>query len=190
MSQKAKTAIRIILAVIVFLIFFNVWKKLDRYRTYPLNPRVQTPENITNSEKGLNIIGDTSCQEQTSSAINLLKNKSPRDYQKVLKHLGTIECINSGSVVYPWQNPPLFRVGRETSNAGIFWYASVLVHETCHIELYSKGLAWKGEGPEKTCLEIQYDALVKIGANKDLLDYARNIINSEWWKQAPENSWY
>lgn len=183
-------AIIIILAVATLLIFFNVWKPSNRYGTYLLSPRVQTTNRITSSENGLNIVGNDSCKEQTGSAINLLKDKSPRDYQRLLKHLGTIECINSGSAVYPWQNPPLFRVGRETINAGVFWYASVLVHETCHIELYSKGLVWQGEGPEKMCLEIQYDALVKIGANKDLLDYARNIINSEWWKQAPENSWY
>ena len=190
MGQKAKIAIAIILVVISFLIFFNVWQQSDRHGVYSSDSGVKPLENTTNREGRFNIIGDDSCKESTNSAINFLKDKSPKDYQMALKYLGTIECIDSGSVVYPWQNPPIFRVGRETINTGIFWYASVLVHEACHIELYSKGLTWKGEGPEKMCLEIQYDALVKIGANKDLLDYARGIINSEWWKNAPEGSWY
>lgn len=185
-----KTKILFLLLLVVFLVILFV---THRRQAGPDNSDLISTK-ILNSDlighNNLKVIGDISCKENTRSALELLKNGVPRYYDRVIRYIGTIECIVSGSVVYPWQNPPLFRVGKETVNAGTFWYASVLVHEACHIELYSKGLTWKGEVPEKTCLEMQYSFLVKVGADKGLLDYTRDIINSEWWKNAPEGSWY
>lgn len=151
--------------------------------------------------KPIKITGDSTCITKTNQALTLLKNKAIVHYNIIIKFVGTIQCVNSGSGMYAWENPPRYVVGKATVNAGTIWYAGTLVHDACHSKEYHDYLlthpgstvpsnVYTGKSAEALCLNAQYDALVKIGATKSTLDYVKNIINSNYWNVPYSGRWW
>jgi len=138
----------------------------------------------------IKIEGDQTCQEQTIEALNLLQTKAPVHYKTVTHYIGVIECIAQGSAMLAYEKPPRFQVGAATSGAGAIWYAGTIAHDSCHSKLYHEGKDWIGKEAEATCLDVQYDALSKIGASQDTLDYVKNLINTEYWNVPYEERWW
>lgn len=103
--------------------------------------------------------------------------------------------------MYAWEKPPRYQVGKETRNAGTIWYAGTIAHDSCHSKLYIDYLVsnpsnsvpnevWTGREAEEQCLDVQYDALAKIGADQNTLDYVQNVINTEYWNVDYNNRWW
>jgi hypothetical protein len=149
----------------------------------------------------ISIKGDENCKVKTQDALNLLDSKASTYYQTVVKYVGIIECTEKGSGMYAWEDPPRYQVGRLTYEASTIWYAGTIVHDSCHSKLYSDNLLnnhpvgepaiqWTGEDAERKCINTQYDALVKIGADSATLDYVRGSIDSKYWEISPTERWW
>lgn len=149
----------------------------------------------------IKIKGDKNCVEKTQEALGLLQSKVADHYNTVDKYVAIIECTTQGSGMYAWETPPRYQVGKATIEAGTIWYAGTIIHDSCHSKQYHDYLSannsatvpdkvWTGKEAEKQCLDIQYDALSRIGADQSTLDYVKNIINSQYWDVSYNNRWW
>lgn len=139
------------------------------------------------------IIGDSACVSQTKEALNLLKRKIPNHYNIANQYVGIIRCVERGSAMFTHLDPPEYRVGRRTREAGAIWYSSTIVHDACHSKQYHDYLAihsvtyvpddvYIGREPELQCLAAQYNALKGVDAPDHMLEYVRESIESEYWE--------
>ncbi|MBS3163635.1 hypothetical protein J4427_03010 [Candidatus Woesearchaeota archaeon] len=151
--------------------------------------------------KPIKIVGDSDCVLKTNQALTLLKKEARVHYNVVTKSVGVIKCVDKGFGIYVGINPPKYVVGKATINAGTIWYASTIVHDACHSKQYHDYRVdhpyatvplkiYTGKNAEALCLNAQYDALVKIGANQIILDHIKNIINSEYWEIPKKDRWW
>lgn len=170
----------------------------------PIESQSCTPEIVKTKSLGpfeINIIGDSDCITKTNQALELLKNKAPVHYDVIIKYVAIIECSESGSGMYAWEDPPRYKVGKETIDAGTIWYSGTIAHDACHSKQYhdyllnnpSKSVpssVYTGKNAEAQCLDVQYDALSKIGATQGTLDYITHIIDSEYWNVKYSDRWW
>lgn len=149
----------------------------------------------------LSIKGDRDCIVNTNQALDLLKNKAKEYYDLVNKYIGVIDCKEQGSGMAAYEKPPRFIAGRATRDAGEIWYAGSIVHDSCHSRQYNDYLlksllktvpdnVWTGKNAEKECLDIQYEALKKIGASQVTLDSVRNALNTNYWEVDYSQRWW
>lgn len=147
------------------------------------------------------IIGNADCVGQTNSALTILQKKSSEDYEKTAKNIGVVECAGNGSGVFIFENPARFKVGRATYQADPFWYASVLLHESCHVDQYRNYFfsrpgervpsdIFSGADAENECLLAQYDCLVRLEAGQSLLEYVKKIAETSYWDVPAEKRWW
>lgn len=169
-----------------------------------LQPVVSPTSTVKTTPKDTHVIkvkGDENCIAKTNEALNLLQSKAQVHYNVVIKYVGVIECANQGSGMYAYESPPRYQVGKATYEAGMIWYAGTITHDSCHSKQYHDYLSinnsasvpsevWIGKKAERQCLDVQYDALIKIGADQNILDYVKNIINSEYWNVNYDNRWW
>ncbi|PJE65483.1 hypothetical protein COU91_01390 [Candidatus Saccharibacteria bacterium CG10_big_fil_rev_8_21_14_0_10_47_8] len=149
----------------------------------------------------IHIRGDAACQSSTLEALQLLSQKAAVHYSTVVKYIGIIECVPSGSGIYAYESPTRYVVGDATRNGGTVWYAGTIAHDAGHSKLYNDYLAshpgqpvpndvWIGESAEVSCLNAQYDALTKIGASQYQLDYVQNVINTQYYSIPYDQRWW
>ncbi|HUW21108.1 MAG TPA: hypothetical protein VMW41_00395 [Candidatus Bathyarchaeia archaeon] len=149
----------------------------------------------------IQIIGDDDCVAKTNQALNLLEKKADSHYEVVIRYIGAIECVESGSGMFVWQDPPLFKAGKITINEGTIWYAGTIAHDSCHSKQYHDYLLsnspgsvpseiYQGRTAESQCLDVQHDALTKIGANQSYIDYIKNVIETEYWDVDYGERWW
>ena len=135
----------------------------------------------------IEIIGDDGCISKTNQALDLLRNKARIHYDTIVKYVGIIECTEFQSGMHVWENPPRFQVGKATVDAGIIWYTGAIAHDACHFAQYHDYLlenplidvpleVYTGRNAEAQCLAVQYDALNKIGATQETLDYIALVL--------------
>jgi len=147
------------------------------------------------------VSGDDICRKNSKEALKILHGKDKENFDLVVSNLGKIECAVSGSGVYPWEDPPRFKVGVATSNAEPVWFASVLVHESCHIGQFEIAAGknpgsdvpeeeYFGEKAEKECLDIQLGTLKKLGASRSKIEYMMNIADSRYWLTDIGQRWW
>ncbi len=138
------------------------------------------------------ISGDSICVSQTEKALNLLKREVPNHFGIANQYIGEIRCVESGSGMAAWSKPPVFLAGKKTVEAGTIWYAGTIIHDACHSKQYHDYLAmnsvsstpgevYSGREAETQCLAAQLDAIRGIGAPPHMLDYVREVIESEYW---------
>ena len=150
---------------------------------------------------GITVIGSEDFKNKTKLAFSLLYDKARNYYDMVLKYVGIIEYADKGSGIYAWENPPRYKVGKATVDTGTIWYAGTIVHDATHSKLYNDYLAtypsesvpediYSGEKAEAICLNVQYDALSKIGADQETLDYVKNAINTKYWEIPYNERWW
>ncbi|OGD32111.1 hypothetical protein A3C91_00735 [Candidatus Azambacteria bacterium RIFCSPHIGHO2_02_FULL_52_12] len=175
-NMRMKYILIVVILTIPVFVFLSDKRLPDR--------GIGTSEGYFQKKTSITVLGDENCKEKTQEALDLLREKSAGDYAAVMDTMGAIRCIQSGSLVFPWQSPPTFEVGEETLNSGSLWYASVLSHETCHIQQFFRKEQWQGAHAEEYCLHKQYDVLVSLGADQEILDYTKNIISSKWWEKS------
>lgn len=165
----------------------------SRVSTSPTaSPKFETP---------ITIKGDAECVSQTEAALKLLQDKAPLHYANILKTVGVIECADAGSGMYAYENPPRYKVGTATRDAGTVWYAGTIAHDANHSKLYHDYLSshpsesvpddiWTGASAEAQCLDVQYDALSKMGAEQSVLDHVKNSKDSEYWNVPYADRWW
>ncbi len=149
----------------------------------------------------MRIVGDDTCLNQTTAALGVLQSEAEVHHDVVIKNIGVIECVEFGSGMFAWEDPPRYAVGEATRDAGTIWYAGTIVHDACHSKQYRDYLldspcgpvpsdVFTGKEAEAQCLDAQYDALTKIGASQETLDYLKTIIDSEYWDVDYADRWW
>lgn len=138
----------------------------------------------------IEIRGDETCLSQTNEALALLQSRAETHYNVAMQYIGILECAEQGSGIYVWENPPRYKAGRSTREADSLWYASTFAHEACHAKQYQEGRNYSGREGEAECLNVQADALEKLGASQSTLDYIRNVINTEYWEVPYSERWW
>ena len=156
-------------------------------------PSPTVPPSPTASPSEITIVGDTDCVSLTREALDLLRESAEDHHDVVVNYVGVIQCAESGSGMYAWEDPPRFQVGRATMEAGAVWYAGSIAHDACHARLYQDYAlshpsspvpdgVWTGETAEAQCLDVQYEALGQMGASQDTLDYVKAAIDTGYWE--------
>lgn len=137
--------------------------------------------------------GDSDCKKKTEEALSLLEKKAFEDYTTVRKYIGIIDCVEKGSGMFAYETPPRYQVGKKTYYySDALWYAGTIVHDACHSKLYNDYRTqhpftsvppnvWMGKNAEEKCLDIQYEASKKIGADEETLSTIKNAINTNYW---------
>jgi len=144
----------------------------------------------------IKIIGSQSCQVDTKKALDLIKEKAPEEYIFVNKYIGAIECKSQGSGMYASENPPRFQVGDATRQTSTLWYASAIIHDSCHSKQYQDRKNDKTprnqeelkRQSEEECLTFQAQAIKKMGGSQELVNYVKNQINTNYWN-TENRSW-
>lgn len=85
-------------------------------------------------------------------------------------------------------NPPRYDVSDITAFYSVTWYASTIVHDATHSQLYNEYASengtpvpddvWTGRKAEVTCCNRQYEAMKAIGSPSYELDYLWSLITS------------
>lgn len=132
--------------------------------------------------------GDDTCRQQAQSAMDLLYYEAKSYYEFFTSYIGIIDCTPDQSGVYVTENPARFEAGWPTRSAGQHWFASVLVHEACHVWQYQRYGAmpvpveeYYGRDAETECTQVQKEAAVTFGADQDLIDYMDEVLEFAWW---------
>jgi len=171
------------------------------HKTQPKAPESETIKRKTKDPYQIKIVGDNNCKSKTNQSLSILKSKAEVHYSVVINNVGIIECSESGSGIYVWEEPPRYKVGQATMDTGTIWYAGTIVHEACHSKQYHDYLfdnstsyvpsnVYSGKSAEAQCLDAQYDSLVYLEASQGTLDYVKNIINSEYWDVDYSDRWW
>ncbi len=158
-------------------------------------------KDLTTRKCSIEIIGNDDCVFKTNQALDLLRNKAKIHYNTIVKYIGIIECTESQSGMHVWEDLPRYQVGKATVDVGTIWYAGTIAHDACHSKQYHDYLfnnpsssvpsdVYTGRIAEAQCLDVQYDALRKIGATQETLDYITNIMDSEYWNVDYGDRWW
>ncbi len=71
----------------------------------------------------IKIIGDKNFRENTKKALEFIHKYSLYHYKIVTKYIGVIKQVKRNSGMWADKEPPIFKVGNETSNSDTEWYA-------------------------------------------------------------------
>jgi hypothetical protein len=153
-----------------------------------------TTNYLTEAAAGLyapQIEGDASFVHRTSAALDLLKDRHPSAYARVLRYVGKIKQSTWSAMQTSWM-PPTFEVGPDTLSSDDYWYAGAIAHDATHSKQYFDYLSlnpgalwvpndeWTGRNAEIECMTYQLDVLTKINAAQYLIDYMNTIIDGSY----------
>lgn len=158
-----------------------------------------TPDHVAGGEAPLptpiQIIGNEACVTETEQALRHLLTFSPVHSRYVHRHVGIIECVETGSGMYVEETPPRYAAGESTRNAGTIWYASSIVHDACHSQQYNE---YRERHPDQTvprevhfgraaeakCNDLQVEALRAIGGTEETIRYIERSLEREYWNDS------
>jgi len=130
----------------------------------------------------IRIEGDDEFVVWTGEALALLRRKAPEWNARVESSLTTIKSISRGSGVVVWSQTYL--AAEETVHCPgypreqqLAWYASSIVHDATHVELYRGGRPHSGKDAEVACLNAQRAALDLISPETSLSAYVQGLID-------------
>ena len=143
----------------------------------------------------IRIEGDDAFVAWTGEALALLRLKAPEWNTRVESSITQIRSIARGSGVIVWSQTYL--AGEETVRCPgypreqqLAWYASSIVHDATHVELYRGGKPHSGKDAEVACLTAQRAALDLISPESSLSAYVQGLIDgaddaaNQYWKTA------
>jgi len=164
---------------------------------------LENPNGENFSGHNVEVIGNEYCQDRINLALDILKEKIPDLYVKVVEDIGIVDCVDKGSGMYAWENPPRIALGEVTVDADMDWVVSVLGHEWKHYNLWKTARdasengyvppeAWTGPEAEAKCMAAQMEILKEIDAPKHIINHLQNIIDTEYayWNIPFEERWW
>lgn len=142
--------------------------------------------------KNIHIVGSDNFIKKTKLAIDLIANTNKElNYLVIVnKYIGAIsESEKSGMDVN--SIPPTFNVGAKTYNMDVYWYASCIVHDAHHSELFFNNKPYTGKEAELECLELQIKFLVDSNGPKSYINYIKNLINDnvDYYSNYSNRNW-
>ncbi len=139
----------------------------------------------------IRVLGKDDFVATTRSALDLLQANCPDYYQVVVNHVAAIETAHEGSGKHHGEPPRIpvegtIGYGRDLPlRSRVLWYAGAILHEAWHSKLYRESRLENPEAQwpidagsalqrEDACLQLQHDALLRMGAPQWMLDYVRS----------------
>src|SRR5215813_8351416 len=101
-------------------------------------------------------IPDLEFKVRIQQCFELLRKKASNEFGLIVNVVKKIKASDmSGADV---ENSAI-DIARTTFDANVYWLASVLVHESCHIIQYMGGIECEGQEAEKQCNVVQLRTL-------------------------------
>ncbi len=135
------------------------------------------------------ITGDFAFVAKIKSVMDLLEEKSPETYARVVQYVGEIK---QGEYSRMWANQaiPTYEIGPETATADLVWLAGTVAHDATHSKLfndyaqdhlgkYVPADVWTGVSGETKCLEYQLMTLQDLGAQAYQINYVVELIRTQ-----------
>ncbi|OPX21838.1 MAG: hypothetical protein B1H03_05855 [Planctomycetales bacterium 4484_113] len=151
------------------------------------------------------VLGPSDFSHRVDLALNLLRSRAPRFYQRVTGNLTSVTYLPEGTLRRHGRNIYLTGVAAYVDPASgatrvripgaylsgtnvlfdrdIFYLAGVLVHEARHRELFKSGLSVGGIAEEYECESTAYDALVQMGAPRALIYSLAQFLQNPYHKR-------
>lgn len=135
--------------------------------------------------KKIKIIGSKRFITQTKNALNLIREKSKRDFTRIQKYLKTIRQSSESAMIL---EKAQFNVSVVSAFHSVEWYASIIVHDTHHYYLHTiKKFFWEKKNfkeHERLCLAEQTRFLKKIKAPQKMIEHTENGLRLGHWRQS------
>ena len=138
----------------------------------------------------IRLIGSREFIDRTKNALTLLKEKDFMSYKVVIRNLGAI-VDNKDDMSYftPFKEVPVFFVNERAYRYSVTWYASAILHDAYHGELFKNAVSdgidpiseYSGYVAEMYCLTKQIECMKRIGAPRHEILHAINCYGKEWW---------
>jgi len=134
---------------------------------------------------GIEIHGRPRFEYRTRQALEVLSDS--QTFVSVKGYLTAIREARSSGLAAIW-GTTTFQVGPRTWQAPVVWYASAIVHDAGHAQLYRENRhrflgffytptrAWTGVEAERLCLRLQLAALRDLDASQEVLRYVGSSI--------------
>lgn len=130
----------------------------------------------------IEIVGSKKFKDRTVKALDLIKKKSKRDFNKINRFIKKIKSAKQSGMIF---DKAQFNVGDKNAFNSLEWYASAIVHDAHHYYLHViKKFLWKKSNftkHEQLCVAEQVRFLKKIKAPKELVEYTKNTLKTKYW---------
>ena len=138
---------------------------------------------------GVRVNGSPEFVQQIDAALTLLRERSPDDFDMVVRYIGRIaQARRSG--MNADANPPQLDLNDRTTNYSVTWCAGSIVHDAYHSKLYHEyrdkfgepvpDSAWRGKDRELECNQLQLNVLANIGAPEFEIEHLRRQDGSHY----------
>jgi len=147
---------------------------------------------------GIEVSGCPRFEYRTRQALEILGDNEA--FSSVKRSLIAIRQSDSSGLVVI-RGKPTFEVGLRTWQASLVWYASAIVHDAGHADLYGKNQwrflgfvytppsAWTGVEAERVCLRVQLAALRELRAGRDVIRYVESLLERPTYQDERERTW-
>ena len=122
----------------------------------------------------IELVGSEEFKKKVQASLDLLKEKAKEDYDYILKNKVRVIRSYVRSGISLNEHPRAINIAPPTLNASKAWLTSVFVHDTTHAYLKDKGEPHTGKSAEIICNNRQMETLLKIGADKDTINWLKH----------------
>jgi hypothetical protein len=159
-------------------------------------PKAEVPVEATSS---IVIDGDAEFAAWTEQALALLRAEAPQWHEHVEASIKIISSVPQESGVdirtgtYEVGDLTAHGPGLEPSQQ-LAWYASTIVHDATHVQLFREGKPYDGKESEIACLKDQAAVLALIDTEPHLGAYVQGLIDgaddpaNQYWNAS--NRWW
>jgi len=144
----------------------------------------------TRSIDNIQLIGPSGFIEKTTEALQYLSDVDPENYEMVKRNMSRIKYHEPIFGRIPLRETGMnvrdgaFTIGEFTVYSSLEWYASGIVHDAYHRELYRLGKPHKKEKGERAALTKQNEFLSNI--NHPLIDIEDTLKTRYWENGRPQ----
>lgn len=122
----------------------------------------------------ITILGRIDFNSKTIEALKYLEERDNEHFQFIKRNISKIEFSKITGVNIPFRT---LYVGKPYKS-NMTWYASIMIHDACHVDLSRRGVYPYGEDAERTCMEKQNDFFRNVGY--PLLDIEDSLKTRYW----------
>ncbi|QQS59541.1 hypothetical protein IPN35_01475 [Candidatus Peregrinibacteria bacterium] len=144
---------------------------------------------------GIHVKGGSSTIKQTREALVYLRREAPEYFELVTNNIDTVrylfveiqlDTFYSGYTEFGDNGEVKVTILKDGSKQDVLMHAGFLAHEACHGKQFHEGRVpdMSEAQMEQECIQVQADALEKLGVKREVVDYYKNkALESKWWEK-------
>ena len=133
----------------------------------------------------ISIIGSKNFVAYTQKTLDLIKRKSKRDYNKIMKYLKVIKQSKKSEMIL---DKAQFNVSISSAFYSMEWYSGIIVHDVHHYYLHHiENFLWKPKNflkHEHLCFDEQLRFLIRIRASNHIINHVKGAYKRGHWRQS------